>query len=562
MSLDFSVIVGGKAGEGISSAGLTIARIFSRLGYYVYMDFDHPSLIKGGHNFSVIRASEEKIGSLRSEADILIALDKNTVNLHNNRLKPDSSIIFNSDNIKKVSGSGIPAKKIVEDSGGIPVMINSCLLGAFCRAIGLDREFSLSFLRDEMPKKTEKNLEIAMKGFDYLSEFCKIPDISGSVGEKKVLSGNEAAALGLVYAGLDAYISYPMSPVSGILHFLAGNSGDFGIKVIHPEGEIAAVLMAEGFACAGKRAATGTSGGGFCLMTEGLSYAGIAEIPIVIVLAQRQSPGTGAPTYNAQSDLLFALYSGHGEFPRFVAAPANSSQAFIWSELAMDIAWDFQVPSIILMDRTVCEGIYTFDSDLSPSGEISENVNISESSVIHSVPVGGIYERYADSMDGISPFAPFGTKNAVVKVNGKTHFQSGISTGDPEILQWLADKREKKRDALKSALDVLKCVHTGGTSDSETALVCWGSLSMLCEEVSEKLSLKLIQPVVMAPFPEDEIRSELSGIKRIIVVEDNSTGQLSLILKGMGIAPDEHILSYRGRQMTVEDLHSKISEVL
>ncbi|UUX92806.1 2-oxoacid:acceptor oxidoreductase subunit alpha [Methanoplanus endosymbiosus] len=562
MGLDFSVIIGGKAGEGISSAGLTIARIFSRLGYYVYMDFDHPSLIKGGHNFSVIRASEEKTGSLREGIDILIALDKNTVNIHKKRLKPESTLIFDSDSVKKVSGTPVPAKQIVIDSGGIPVMINSCLLGAFCRTIGLERGFTRSVIRDEMPVKTEKNLEIAMKGYDYVSELCNIPDISEAAGRKKILSGNEAVALGLVYAGLDAYISYPMSPASGILHFLAGNSDSFGIKVIHPEGEIAAVLMAEGFACAGRKAATGTSGGGFCLMTEGLSYAGIAEIPLVIVLAQRQSPGTGAPTYNAQSDLLFASYAGHGEFPRFIAAPANSMQAFSWSVIAMDIAWDFQIPSIILMDRTVCEGIYTFECDLSSAGEISENRNISESSVIHSVPKGEKYERYADSEDGVSPFAPLGTKNAVVKINGKTHFRSGISTGDPEMLQWLADKREKKENSLKSALDKIKCVHAGGTSDSETALICWGSLSMLCEEVAEKFSLKLIQPVVMVPFPEKEMKKELSGIKRIIIAEDNSTGQLSLILKGMGIHADKQILSYKGRQMTVEELSSKISEVL
>ncbi|EHQ35815.1 2-oxoacid:acceptor oxidoreductase subunit alpha [Methanoplanus limicola] len=562
MELDFSVIIGGKAGEGISSAGLTIARLFSRLGYYAYMDFDHPSLIKGGHNFSVIRASDKKTGSLRDEIDILIALDKNTVKIHRKQLKTKSILIFDSDSVKKVSGTAVPAKQIVEECSGIPVMINSCLLGAFCRTIGLEREFTLSVLRDEMPVKTEKNLEIAMKGYDYLSEFCKIPDISEISGRKKILSGNEALALGLVYAGLDAYIAYPMSPASGILHFLAGNSDNFGIKVIHPEGEIAAVLMAEGFACAGRRAATGTSGGGFCLMTEGLSYAGIAEIPLVIVLAQRQSPGTGAPTYNAQSDLLFASYAGHGEFPRFVVAPANSSQAFSWSRLAMDIAWDFQIPAIILMDRTVCEGIYTFEFDLSSAGKISENKTLSESSVINSVPDDSRYERYADSEDGISPFAPLGTKNAVVKINGKTHFCSGISTGDPEMLQWLADKREKKENALRSAVEKIKCIHTGGMVNSETALVCWGSLSMLCEEVSEKLALKFIQPVVMVPFPEKEMKKEFSGVKKIIVAEDNSTGQLSLILKGMGIHADIQILSYRGRQMTVEELYSKISEVL
>ena len=178
-----------------------------------------------------------------------------------------------------------------------------------------------------------------------------------------VLTGNEAIGIGLIEGDLEIYFSYPMSPTSNILHFLAGYADELKIRVIQPESEIAVILMALGCAYAGSRAAVGTSGGGFCLMTEALGLAGIAELPLVIILGQRTGPSTGLATYTAQSDLHFALHAGQGEFPRLVIAPGDAGEARSWSRAAMDLAWKYQLPAIVLPDRTICEGLYSINPD-------------------------------------------------------------------------------------------------------------------------------------------------------------------------------------------------------
>ena len=176
-----------------------------------------------------------------------------------------------------------------------------------------------------------------------------------------IITGNQAISLGLIKAGLGAYVAYPMTPSSSVLDFMARYAKDFGLKVVHPESEIAVMLMAQGFAYAGVKAAVGTSGGGFCLMTEGLSLAGMAEMPVVVVMAQRTGPSTGLPTYTAQGDLHFVLNAGQGEFPRFIVAPGDAEEAYYWAGVALNLAWKFQVPSFILTDKIVSESQYSFD---------------------------------------------------------------------------------------------------------------------------------------------------------------------------------------------------------
>ena len=205
---------------------------------------------------------------------------------------------------------------------------------------------------------------MAKRAYDQLATVRTIPRCSNP--PRPLLTGNEAVGLGLIRGGLDAYVSYPMTPSSSLLHFLAGEKERFGITVVHPENEIAVILMALGFASAGKRAAVGTSGGGFCLMTEGLSLAGMAELPVVILMSQRTGPSTGLPTYTGQSDLRFVLHAGQGEFPRLIVAPGDASEAFLWSARAMELAWRCQVPAFILTDKTLSEG--TYSTDISPPG--------------------------------------------------------------------------------------------------------------------------------------------------------------------------------------------------
>ena len=548
---EITVLVGGKAGEGINRAGQIIAEIISGCGYNVFMIFDHPSLIRGGHNFSVIRGLKGSPGGIREKTDIAIALDKNTINIHKDRFSDETVVIFNSGKVKRVEGMGIPADEIVKDAGGIPIMVNSCLIGAFCRSVGFEWHYAEEILRDKFPVKSALNLAVAKAGFDRAEK--KFVLAEGEDNNNIVVSGSEAVGLGLCYGGIEGYIAYPMSPASGILHFLFSKKDEFGLKVFQPEGEIAAILMAEGMACCGSRAAVGTSGGGFCLMNEGLSYSGLAEVPVVIVNSQRMSPSTGSPTYTAQSDLPYVISAGHGEFPRIVISPGDAEQAFVLSAKAVGLAWQFQVPVIVLTDLTLNDSLYSFN----PGMVEGENYDYPESRAIE-----GPYLRYRFTGDGISPLGFFNEGLSPVKINGKTHEESGISTEDPVILEKLAEKRLLKASAIKNALEKERCVVNSGDPSSGTVVVSWGSNGSLCREVCEKMGLRSVQPLILHPFPKKQFEDSVFGAVKTIVVEDNSTGQLAEIIRNHGFAVDQMILNSSGRQMTVDKLEKSLREVL
>ena len=238
-------------------------------------------------------------------------------------------------------------------------MGNSAIIGAFAKTAGIRWNVVEDVFRRHLLKETEKNLSVARNAYDVAQTKKAVPDIGP--GFLPVMTGNEAMGLGLVHGGMDAYISYPMTPTSNILHFLAEQAPHLPITVVHPENEIGVIIMALGFAYAGKKAVVGTSGGGFCLMTEGLSFAGQSEIPVVIVVGQRTGPSTGLPTYTGQSELHFVLHAGQGEFPRLIVAPGDAEESYTWASLAVQLAWKYQVPAIILGDKTLNEGTYSFD---------------------------------------------------------------------------------------------------------------------------------------------------------------------------------------------------------
>lgn len=552
---EFSILIGGKAGDGINSAGLTIAQILNRIGYRVYMYFDYPSLIKGGHNFCIIRASEKKIGAHRDRCDFLLALNQETLDLHHDMTGPDTVVIFDSSRVMKADGTAVPVSDILSAVSAPPIMGNSCIIGAFAAAAGIGWDVLETVFRSHMPKGIDLNLSLADKGFHLATGKKKIRPLNG--GEHPVLSGNEAIALGLCDGGLDTYIAYPMTPTSNVLHVLAGLADELGVTVVHPENEIAVMLMALGSAYAGKKTAVGTSGGGFCLMTEGFSLSGMSEVPVVVVMGQRTGPSTGVPTYTAQSDLNFVRYAGQGEFPRFIVAPGDTEEAFAWSSAAVKIAWKCQVPAVILVDKTLCEGTYSF---FPGTQELPDIAPFREEEMSNTGNAG--YMRYVYSDTGVSPMKFPPVRDAVIKVNGYAHDEAGITTEQAEMIAGMAEKRIKKEKFLENEVRSLPCVTTGGNTGSRDALVCWGSNKGVCLEVAETLGIRMVQPVVLSPFPKDQVISALAGAERCIVVEDSTTGQLPQLFACNGIPVHHTILKYDGRPFSVEGLEQKVREVL
>ncbi|MDY0411880.1 MULTISPECIES: 2-oxoacid:acceptor oxidoreductase subunit alpha [Methanothrix] len=549
---DFSILIGGIAGDGINEAGLTAARLMNRLGYRIFMYYDYPSLIRGGHNFSMVRASSERIGVCRDEIDLLIALNQDTVDRHSGRLKEGSIFIFDADN---VMGEGIAEKScgisvtgILKEEGAPSVMKNSCILGAFCHAVGIEWTVLEEVLKKHIPKKLELNLKVARRGYDQASEFCRIAWLDNS--PEPIITGNQAISLGLIRAGLEAYVAYPMTPSSAILDFMANSAEEFGLKVVHPESEIAVILMAEGFAYAGVRAAVGTSGGGFCLMTEALSLAGMAEIPLAIVVAQRTGPSTGLPTYTAQGDLHFVINAGQGEFPRLVIAPGDAEDAYLWSAAALNLAWKYQIPAFILSDKIVSESQYSLDLGLTGKAETARPAQLWNEQ--------GDYHRYRHSDTGVSPLAYPPQRGQVIKADSYAHDATGITTEDPQITREMSDKRVLKAQSLARELEGYETVKLLGDERSRTCLLFWGSNKGVCKEAADSLGLRAVQVLVLWPFPENRLKDALRGVERLIAVECNATGQLATLCRQYGIDVDDRILKYDGRPFSLNDLEIEL----
>jgi 2-oxoglutarate ferredoxin oxidoreductase subunit alpha len=487
-------------------------------------------------------------------------------------------VIFDADKVKiddkKHRGCGLAITSILKEAKAPAVMKNTCILGGYCKVVGIDWPVLEDVLRKHLPKMLDLNLQVARQGYDQATEFCHlgsgadgaIHSRTGKDGDETdrmphpIITGNQAIALGLIKAGLGAYVAYPMTPSSSILDFMARQAQNFGLKVIHPESEIAVILMAQGFAYAGVKAAVATSGGGLCLMTEGLSLAGMAEMPVVVVNSQRAGPSTGLPTYTAQGDLHFVLNAGQGEFPRFIVAPGDAEEAYCWSVMAMNLAWQFQLPAFILTDKTLSESQYSFDIDLADQlcGELKDDSQ--------KAPLlwdgKGEYRRYRYTETGVSPLAFPPLPGQVIKTDSYVHDELGITTEDPQITKEAALKRQKKGRSMAEYLERYETVKVLGDLKSRTALLCWGSNKGVCLEAARKFGLRVIFVLVLSPFPEKRLKDALQGVERVISVECNSTGQLARLAGSYGIKIEDQILKYDGRPFSVEGLHRELGRVV
>ncbi len=547
---ELSVLIGGAAGDGIKQAGNAMARFFNRLGYYAFVYEDYQSLIRGGHNFAIIRASEKKILCHKDKVDLLIALNQESVEKHGWRLKENGLIIFDS-NCVSSEGIGIPMSDIARENG-LPLIVRNVIsLGALAGILGADFNVVEDVVKSTIRKKTEENLRAAKAGYEHAKQSgVKIDFEKLEKAQAPLLTGNEAIALGLVKGGMKLYVAYPMTPSSSILHYLAAYANELKIRTVHPETEIAVIGMVQGAAYAGIRAACGTSGGGFALMIEHLSLAGQAELPCVIVLSQRSAPATGVPTYTAQGDLFFAMFAGHGEFARAVIAPGDGEEAFYLSAEAMNLAWKFQIPVIILADKHLSESTFV--------AEIDENVSLQAPKLWDGE---GEYKRYLQTEDGVSPLAFPGNAKAVVKANSYEHDEYGITTEQAELVAKGNEKRVRKMKALEEYLKTKETVKTYGNKGSDIALVFWGSTKGAAKEVAEDLGILGVQPLYLKPLPTWELSKLLEG-KRVIVAEVNATGQLASWLQCHGINVSEKILKYDARPFAVDELEEKVKNLL
>ena len=548
---DYSILVGGAAGQGSRIAGLIIAKLFNRIGYNIFIHEDYQSLIKGGHNFSQIRASSENVLSHREGADFILALNEDTIKKHKERLEKGGVLIFNEDKIKSDDGIGVKADTITKELGGLPIMSNTALISAFAKIVGIEWPVLEDVLRKAIGKGIDKNLEIAKKAYDGVESVARIEKLKNK--PKPLLTGNEAIALGAAKAGLENYFAYPMTPATSILHYLAEHTKELNVIAPQLENEVGVINTAVGSAFAGRRTMVGTSGGGFALMTEGISLAAMSETPILVVNSQRSGPATGVPTYNGQSDLLCTLASGHGDFVRFVAAPGDAEESFYWTGKLLNLAWKYQTPAILLTDKDVSEGTFTFDEAVLKQVKKEKDLRWNGK---------GEYKRYADKENGISPMAFPGQPGAVVKGTSYEHDEFGISTEEREEIVKMQEKRSRKFEAMEIEVEEMKdAVKVYGDPRSKKVVICWGSTKGAVKEAAEHLGLKVVQPVVLQPFPEKQMYEALKGASKIVSVELNSTGQLEQVLNCHGIEADKRILKYDMRPFTAQELEIQLKKI-
>jgi len=547
---EISILIGGKAGDGIRQAGNTLARLLNRIGYRIFFYDDYPSLIRGGHNFSIIRASKKKIEAHKEKVDLIVALNQDAVEKHKHRLNSGGMILYDSKKVE-AQGVGVDFMGIVKELEGSPIMRNTAAIGALAKVLNIEWPVLESVMMDTIEKEVDLNIKIGRSAYNRIEKvWLSVPKLNQKM--LPLISGNEAIALGAVQAGLNMYIAYPMTPASAILHYLAEHEDDLGVVTIHPESEIGVALMALGAAYAGAKTMVGTSGGGFALMTEALSLSGQGEFPIVFVMVQRPGPSTGVPTYTMQGDLSFVINSGHGEFLKVVLAPGNVEEAFYLTGLAMNLAWKFQIPCFVLSDKHLSESIFSFEADL-------DKVKPEDPLLWDGQ---GEYKRYLDTQNGISPLAFPGNPAAMVKATSYEHDEYGITTEESEQIARMQQKRLRKKKTMEDELARYEQVKVYGNLESNTVLLCWGSTKGACIEAAEELGLKVVQPLVLEPLPINSLKKVLSDADKIIDVEVNATGQLAKLLSAHGICIDDMILRFDGRPFTVDFLLEKVKEVL
>jgi 2-oxoglutarate/2-oxoacid ferredoxin oxidoreductase subunit alpha len=552
---DLNVVVAGAAGEGIQVIGGVLAETVSAHGYAVFAWQEYESRIRGGHSRFSLRIGEAPRNAALEGAHLLLALNEGAARKYRPLLAEGGLLISSEEETD--GGIGIPFAQLAEEEAGKKLYANTVAVGALMAALGMELDPLERVLEKRFGAKGEEvlkgNRKAAEAGYREAAERCgdRCPwKLTGSGGRYHLADGHKALALGAVRAGCRFLSAYPMSPSTSIITFLAKEQERLGVFVEQAEDEIAAINMAVGAGYAGARSMTATSGGGFALMTEGLSLAGMTETPVVIVLAQRPGPATGLPTRTAQADLLFAVHAGHGDFPKAVLAPSDPVDAFHQAVRAFDLADRYQVPVIVLTDQFLAESLFSVeDFEL---GRSAPEIHLADPEEIDE------YRRYRLTEDGVSPRLYPGQSEHLVAADSDEHDERGHITED--LAGTAVPMMEKRLAKLRALRRAMKPPEEEGVDEAEHVLVGWGSSRGAIREAVELLRKDGVEagrihftelwPLPDYRFPEG---------KRYWVVESNATGQLGRLLRSeYGVGLRGEVLRYDGLPLTGESIRRQV----
>ncbi|MGB9598586.1 MAG: 2-oxoacid:acceptor oxidoreductase family protein, partial [Minisyncoccales bacterium] len=505
MKEEKTILIGGQAGQGIAFTSHLLAKAFSRLGYFVFVYRDYQSLIKGGHNFNVIKISPSPVFSHQPPYDIIIALDQNTINLHEKNLKKDGFVLGSTGLKTERKFLSLDLEKLIKEENWPSIFGNNILLGFISAFLGVPQSECEGLLDSLVFEKKDLVKKSFAKGYFLAKKTREIKKVSE---EKYLMSGNEAVAMAAVLSGLDIYFAYPMTPSTPVLHFLNQKQLDFDLIAFQLDDEIAVINSALGASFGGAKVMVGTSGGGFALMNEGLSLAGMAELPIVIYLSQRPGPATGVPTYTAQGDLNFALYGGHGEFPRIVLSAGTSQETILRIQQAFYLSWKFRTPAIFLGDKHLAENTFSFDKI--PVFEKARERFILKKERKENYPFEekGIYRQ---QIPGISLFA---------RVSSYEHDPSGITSEDPLVIKKMHERRMGKLKEIEKEMEEMEPCLTFG--QGKNLIISWGSTAgPILDALKELKDFRFLEISFLSPFPEKIVKKEIEKAKEVFLIENN-----------------------------------------
>jgi 2-oxoglutarate ferredoxin oxidoreductase subunit alpha len=560
-----SIVLAGAAGQGIATVERLLGRILKLAGYQVFSSSEFMSRIRGGTNSTEIRISAEPVEALVDRIDVLVAFNDSAVEhiRKQGRLSEDTLVLGEKENMRDAgpNTATVPFEEIAREVGN-RIYANTVAVGLVAGMLGVDSslvtEFLEGYFRDRGDEIVSGNVEAARRGLDLGAELASSGRVGFSIprgdsaADDLLLSGTEAVGLGALAGGCDFISSYPMSPSTGVLVYLAQHGDEFGMVVEQAEDEISALNMALGASYAGARSMVTTSGGGFALMVEALSLAGVAELPVVIHLAQRPGPGTGMPTRTEQGDLLFTLRAAHGEFPRAILAPGTPKEAFELVQHAFDLAAAHQVPVIVLTDQYFVDSIFQLPSLAAPE----------EPPDRHIVESDADYVRYRITDSGISPRGIPGYGSSLAVADSHEHDEIGHMTEDFGLRVRMNDKRLRKEGGLREAALAPVLI---GPEDYRTLVIGWGSTKPIIREALDRMGLT---DVAQLHFPQvyplhNSVADLLSQAERTVVVENNATGQFATLLRlETGHEATDTVHKYDGMAFSVEGLQAELAAIL
>jgi len=619
-------MAGGPQGSGVDTAANIFGKACGYGGLYVFGRREYHSNIKGLHSYFHLRISQKEILANINDVNLLAAFDAETAVRHIDEVLPEGGVIVDSkdsnqkvldiptfppeyieelskrlkeknigetleDMLQNARDRGVrifpvPYSDLINKIGenlGIPQMskitriINVLTIGVSFGLLKFDRNLAEKAVRAtfaEKEKIVEMNVMALNHAYDYAEQNFKDGlkyrlEKTDSGEERLFLTGNQAVAMGKVLGGCRVQTYYPITPAADESEYIESHQimktsdEDEAVVVIQTEDEIAAVNSASGAALAGARAATSTSGPGFSLMVEGLSWAGNSEVPLVITYYQRGAPATGLPTRHGQGDLRSAMHAGHGEFPRIILASGDIKECFYDAANVFNLAEKYQMPVIHLLDKAMANCSQTYPIFDHSTFKIERGELLTEKDL-----EGKEYKRFRFTETGISPRVALGTKNGLHYYTGDEHNESGHISEEPLNRRLMIEKRMKKLDMVAREVPIEDKMKLYGDTNSENIVVSWGSPKGAIIESIETLkqegfSIAFIQVRLIHPLPTEEVKKALEGKKRIIDIEENYTGQLGGIIKEQtGISPNFHILKYTGRPMTTTEVYNALKAVL